>query len=158
MANDAQMVLHAHPLNEARDERGERVVNGLWFWGGGTMRPTQTTYDNFFSDEPRVIGLARAAGRAAIAVKDYRAQSGPSGRSLVTVQHATNYRLLGMTDEWSRALQEVEAVLLQPALAALRAGELEALTLLTDGRKGLRGWQLRRRHLWRVWRPLRALS
>jgi hypothetical protein len=158
MANDAQMVLHAHPLNEARDERGERVVNGLWFWGGGTIRPTQATYDNLFSDEPRVIGLARAAGRSAAAVKDYSAKTGPSVRTLVTVRRAANFRLLGMTEEWSRAMQEVEAVLLKPALAALRAGELDALTLLTDGRKGLRGWQLRRKHLWRVWRPLRALS
>jgi hypothetical protein len=33
--NEIQMLLHAHPLNEAREARGEPTVNSVWFWGGG---------------------------------------------------------------------------------------------------------------------------
>jgi hypothetical protein len=33
--NEIQMVLFAHPLNEAREARGELMINSVWFWGGG---------------------------------------------------------------------------------------------------------------------------
>jgi hypothetical protein len=33
--NEIQMLLHAHPLNEAREARGEPIINSVWFWGGG---------------------------------------------------------------------------------------------------------------------------
>jgi len=34
--NEIQMLLHAHPLNEAREARGESPINSVWFWGGGS--------------------------------------------------------------------------------------------------------------------------
>lgn len=33
--NEIQMLLFAHPLNEARETRGALPVNSVWFWGGG---------------------------------------------------------------------------------------------------------------------------
>jgi hypothetical protein len=33
--NEIQMLLFAHPLNEAREARGELPINSLWLWGGG---------------------------------------------------------------------------------------------------------------------------
>jgi 2,3-bisphosphoglycerate-independent phosphoglycerate mutase len=33
--NEAQMLLHTHPLNQARELAGEAPVNALWLWGGG---------------------------------------------------------------------------------------------------------------------------
>jgi len=33
--NEIQMMLHAHPVNQAREARGQPPVNGLWLWGGG---------------------------------------------------------------------------------------------------------------------------
>jgi hypothetical protein len=33
--NEIQMLLFAHPLNEAREARGELPINSVWFWGGG---------------------------------------------------------------------------------------------------------------------------
>ncbi len=35
--NEAQMVLHAHPVNQARDAAGKPVINSLWPWGGGRL-------------------------------------------------------------------------------------------------------------------------
>ncbi|MDO8313464.1 MAG: hypothetical protein Q7T25_16155, partial [Sideroxyarcus sp.] len=32
--NEIQMLLFAHPLNEAREARGEATINSVWFWGG----------------------------------------------------------------------------------------------------------------------------
>lgn len=35
--NEAQMLLHAHPVNAAREARGAWPLNGLWLWGGGVL-------------------------------------------------------------------------------------------------------------------------
>ena len=35
--NELQMLLHEHPVNQAREARGELAVNSLWLWGGGSQ-------------------------------------------------------------------------------------------------------------------------
>ena len=35
--NAAQMLLHEHPVNAAREAQGRLAANGVWFWGGGTL-------------------------------------------------------------------------------------------------------------------------
>lgn len=35
--NELQMLLHAHPVNEAREQDKKRTINSLWFSGGGVM-------------------------------------------------------------------------------------------------------------------------
>jgi hypothetical protein len=47
--NEMQMILHAHPLNEARIARGLQPVNAVWVWGFGPVR------------EPRAVSLPRLA-------------------------------------------------------------------------------------------------
>lgn len=32
LTNEVQMLLHEHPVNLAREARGERTINGVWFW------------------------------------------------------------------------------------------------------------------------------
>jgi hypothetical protein len=33
--NEIQMLFYEHAVNQAREKRGEPVVNGVWLWGGG---------------------------------------------------------------------------------------------------------------------------
>jgi len=37
LMNEAQMLLHEHPVNAEREARGEPALNSIWFWGGGVM-------------------------------------------------------------------------------------------------------------------------
>ena len=37
LLTEIQMLLHSHPVNEAREARGEPAVNSLWLWGAGRM-------------------------------------------------------------------------------------------------------------------------
>src|SRR6266705_2470226 len=37
LMNEAQMLLHEHPVNAAREARGEPALNSIWFWGGGVI-------------------------------------------------------------------------------------------------------------------------
>src|SRR5262249_47463736 len=59
LLNEAQMVLHAHPVNEGL----EIPINSVWFWGAGRA-PTVPTkrWHSVTADDPLVLGLGRAAG------------------------------------------------------------------------------------------------
>src|SRR6267378_4330381 len=37
LMNEAQMLLHEHPVNAGREARGELALNSIWFWGGGVI-------------------------------------------------------------------------------------------------------------------------
>ena len=56
------MLLHEHPCNQRREQRGELAVNSLWFWGAGTdSRPrADVRFDAVWSDDPAARGLALA--------------------------------------------------------------------------------------------------
>lgn len=38
--NEVQMLWHMHALNDSRDTRGQRRINGLWLWGGAAAGKT----------------------------------------------------------------------------------------------------------------------
>lgn len=63
--SESQMVLHQSAANQARQSRGEPLINSVWFWGGGPM-PSSKTVDTdntvLFADDPFACGLADALG------------------------------------------------------------------------------------------------
>jgi len=63
IVNEAQMLLHGHPCNEAREERGELPVNSLWPWGAGRLPeiPGGTPYGALWSSHPLATGIALVA-------------------------------------------------------------------------------------------------
>ncbi len=62
LLNEIQMALHEHPVNEAREARGEPAVNSLWLWGAGTApRAAKARWRTVTADDPLLAGLARAA-------------------------------------------------------------------------------------------------
>ncbi|CAH2031569.1 cofactor-independent phosphoglycerate mutase [Trichlorobacter ammonificans] len=54
LMNAAQMVLHTHPVNRARKERGELPANAVWLWGHGKT-PQLTSYREKFGLSGAVI-------------------------------------------------------------------------------------------------------
>lgn len=61
--NEIQMLLFAHPLNEAREARGEAPVNSVWFWGNAQSEALPPgAYASASSDEVLVEMLATSAG------------------------------------------------------------------------------------------------
>lgn len=63
LLNEAQIVLHNHPWNARRAERGLVPVNSLWLWGGGVL-PTTVRGDvaRCASDDDLACSLVRLAG------------------------------------------------------------------------------------------------
>lgn len=61
--NEAQIVLHAHPVNAARIAAGKRPVNALWFWGAGALPASvETGLQVVASVDDVVRGLAKMGG------------------------------------------------------------------------------------------------
>lgn len=63
--SESQMVLHQSAVNQARQSRGEPVINSVWFWGGGAL-PNPARDQNkdtvLFTDDPFGCGLADVLG------------------------------------------------------------------------------------------------
>jgi hypothetical protein len=160
--NEAQMVLHAHPVNQVRTAAGKPAVNSLWPWGGGRLPEPGThtfvaAYDALWSNDPVARGIARllqiegatlparfeiAAARKSLTVFDALEQPARSGDAIV----------------WRDELARFEADWLAPALAALRGGRLRALRLIAPGDLGAAEVQLSRYDLWKFWRTPRRLA
>ncbi|KAF0163481.1 MAG: hypothetical protein FD157_3128 [Rhodocyclaceae bacterium] len=160
--NEAQMILHAHPLNQARAAAGRPVVNSLWPWGGGRLptrdrRAGASPHDALWSNDPVAQGIARlleiesdalpagfgnSATRSALALHDALEQPARSGDAIV----------------WREQLERLEADWLAPALDALRSGRLDALRLLAPGELAAAELNVSRRDLWKFWRKPRALT
>ncbi|WP_076851504.1 regulator, partial [Burkholderia pseudomallei] len=65
LQNEVQMAWFRHPVNEARDARGEPAVNSIWFHAQGAMKPVTSPFARVLSRSPGARGLALAAGAAA---------------------------------------------------------------------------------------------
>src|SRR5262249_54562653 len=63
IVNEAQMLLHDHPCNAAREERGELPVNSVWPWGAGRLPAVagDAPYGAVWSSHPLATGIASAA-------------------------------------------------------------------------------------------------
>lgn len=53
LQSELQMLLYPHPVNEAREQRGELPVNSFWLSGCGRFQPSR-------EDAPRVLDALRA--------------------------------------------------------------------------------------------------
>lgn len=61
--SEAQIVIAQHPVNQRRMANAKPAINGLWFWGAGTLpRATAVDIDVVHSHDPLLRGLAKAAG------------------------------------------------------------------------------------------------
>src|SRR5690606_6623927 len=84
LLNEAQMLLHSHPVNEAREARGEPAVNSLWPWGAGRLpRDIKGPWQTVSGTSPLVLGLGRLAGAQAISpattAEEWLSRTAPEG-------------------------------------------------------------------------------
>lgn len=172
LLNEIQMLLTAHPVNAAREARGEWVINSIWPWGGGKapaqlMRPCARVY----TDSPLAASFAKAAGMTPLPLPGGWAgwRTGETGITLMVwegLRHALQHGDLG---EWRDELQRFEHHCAQPLLHDLRRGRIEKVTLDVlrepgsgqpglHGEDGARRYTLTRGDAWRIWRLPRRLA
>lgn len=135
--NEIQMLLHACPVNEARESRGEAAINSLWFWGGGALPDALPAgYSSVYADTALAAGLGALAG---IPSRPLPAGGAPgilrasAGASVLAVMEAGYGPARGRdVDAWRRFMAGLEQNWFGPLKAALDTGELAALTVVSD--------------------------
>ena len=162
LVNEAQMLLYAHPVNEAREARGDLPVNSLWLWGAGAApQKAQARWQSVTAADPLVLGLARAAGLRRRLPKPARAwldRVPEEGRHLVLLDTLRAPAALGDADGLSAMLQALEEAWFAPVLAALRAGRVGMVTVHVPDATPALSVEAIRGDLRRIWRRRRPLS
>ena len=134
LLNEVQMLLHAHPVNEAREQRAVPAVNSIWLWGGGTLpRAAAAPWHSVSADDPVALGLARLAGARHRALPagagEWLERAPEDGRHLLVLDMLRGARALGDTGALALRLRSLEERWFAPLLAALAAGRVGMLTI-----------------------------
>ena len=152
---EAQMLLHEHAVNLAREAEGKAPANAIWPWGGGRLPPLsgRPRFVSVWSDDLLARGLARAAGIATHALpRDaesmFADHAASDALAVIRIPHAR--RSSGMTS--------IERQWISPLRRALERRQLSELALTVWGARAPIARRVTRVHLRRWWRRRRALS
>ena len=142
LLNEAQVVLHNHPLNEKRIARGQLPVNSLWFWGAGALPQwVKTPLSRVLTRDDVLAALAARATCAVVAaVPD--ALTGFDGETLLDLDDAA--ALPAIASQWLPRIEQ--------GLAHGKLGELRLQ--LASGERAVYHHGQR----WRFWRRVRPLE
>jgi len=163
LLNEIQMVLHDHPVNQARERKGEPAVNSVWLWGAGALPSgARAGWRSVSADDPVALGLARLAGVAqdglAADAEAWLAQAPESGRHLIVLDQLREPYALGDAQGYAGAMQRLEARWFAPLLAALKGSRVGMTTIhVPDGGEAA-SFEAIRGDLRRFWRRARALG
>jgi len=163
LLNEAQMVLHGHPANTARQEQGRLPINSLWLWGAGALPArTESDFDGVWSTHPLALGLGRAAGVPTHGVP-------PDAAALLA--HAANetHHLVVLEDlqgpvqyqngeDYRSALLALEARWFAPLRQALASGRISRLRLEASTAYAALAWESSRAEQWKLWRRPQSLA
>ncbi len=166
LLNEAQMLLHAHPINTGREASGRLPINNLWLWGAGTLPPRYASdFDGVWSTNPLALGLARGAGVPTHALP-------VDAATLLAHAAADTHHLIVLEDllspvqyengkAYAAALNDLESRWFAPLRAALGAGKITELRIEASTAYAALAWQSTRQDQWKLWRrpqPLAALA
>ncbi len=172
LLNEAQMVLHGHPANAAREDAGRLPINSLWLWGAGTLPERAENqgrhFDGLWSTHPLAVGLGRAAGvpthamppdaATLLARLAQLAQLAPGSHHLVLLEDLLGPVQYQNGDGYRSALQTLETRWFAPLRRALAGGGLKQLRLEASTAYGALRWESRRADQWRLWRRAQPLA
>ena len=130
---EMQMLLHAHPVNEAREEAGQLPINGVWFWGAGAL-PDRLgpIYSHIIAHDALLAGLASLTQARYTDIDDFHWSAVPiaeSGQTLIALHQLDTVAAYSEWDVWREALVALDQVWFAPALSALENGKITAITI-----------------------------
>lgn len=143
LINDAQILLHDHPVNQAREQRGQAPINSLWLWGGGEMAKTGRRFDQVLATGTEALALARLSGNTVTPCPARLADLPRAASSLLVLpEHPAN------ADAATAA--RLDADWFQPLLRGLRLGRIRRAALTLTGPEG-GGVNLGMAEAWKFW-------
>lgn len=121
---EAQMTLHEHAVNVAREERGDLPINSLWLWGGGTAPTVRRCFDTMCVQDPLL--------RAAALLSQARLIEMPNNGLAVIGEneHVLVETMMATDDGPGASLSTLESDWIAPAWKALNSGRLDQLCVV----------------------------
>lgn len=161
--NEIQMLLYEHPVNQAREVRGELPVNSLWVWGGG-IQPSRvhSIYDSVWGNNlfaQALAGMENIVYRPL--PKDASVLFGHSAdadRQLIVLDSLRNYTHYRDAYSWRNELIALEQNWFAPLHQALKKKRIRQLRLTTVNENITRDFVVTPGDLWKFWVSVRPLS
>jgi len=143
LLTEMQMLLHAHPVNIQREQRGLMPVNSVWFWGGAELPLPDSSDDKVtvYADDMQAVALADHLGlatRPLSAVADAIQQLPCADPIVIVDTRIATAWLAGDEQQLTMAVKRVNQDMLEPLSRQIEAGQLASVDVLTeDGLQGL---------------------
>ena len=155
ISNEVQMLLHAHPVNLEREQRGAALLNSLWFWGSGVLPAVEQPFDFVAGHSALLRGLC-------LPLPCHPATGGfgnaTGQRAFVELAHAAGEKSHENFASWQQVLLGWETLWFRPVVDALHNGRLTEVRIATVQCGRQRQWHCRRRDLWKFWKPSQPLA
>lgn len=147
--NEAQMVLHEHPVNLRRIAHGLPAVNSVWLWGVGAAASERgAPGGELLTDDDWLAGLWRLRG----------AEPGPPERFAAALATGGAVILLGLAGstgpDGATTWAALERQVFEPVRAALQRGRLKSASFLI----GASTFEVDRGARWQFWRRPKSLA
>ncbi len=162
--NEIQMLLHAHPVSQAREARNEPAINSVWPWGGGVKTTVRSRcFTSLYGDDAVALALAAASD---IASRDLphsatlllSAAARGAGKQLVVLPQLRAPAIYGDLEQWRAMLTALERNWFAPLYAALHARRLSGLAIVALGAGRCWRYDLAAGDLWKFWRRLQPVG
>ena len=155
--NELQMLLHGHPVNEAREARGALPVNSLWLWGGGHLPAIDSASPPIYADDFEARALGAFCGARVEGLPPHLNAKLLETKGVVLLDALTAAGQVGDAYGWREALRALERDWFVPLLGALRKTGPQGLRLLDPVSGNV--LQLHSHDVWKLWRrPQRLIS
>ena len=140
--NEVQMLWHTHAINETREHRGERRINGLWLWGGSAELNGQPAQQA--AEQTGMRELARCSlGQHAAQMRN--------DEELHLLDALMEPALAGDWSGWLAAMATLDDNNIKPLLTQLKQGAIDGITLVLSDSTRVNQWQLRRSSMRKFW-------
>jgi hypothetical protein len=152
LQNEVQVSWYTHPVNAARESRGQAAVNAIWPWGAASVAAEHAQQlvaraAGKLAAAPKVATYAAPGWLTALAERRFDNLDGIAGLLSEIGNDDASGRLLvcgnvaapAIAADWHGWLQEMHALeqtLFAPLLAAVKAGRIKALKLVLSHRDG----------------------
>ena len=157
--NELQMLLFEHPVNQAREARGELPVNSLWLWGGGCLPSVPKlagpkTAAALYSNDADVRALGRFCGVDVVTMPSLFSAGLLDKNKLIVLDQLKEAGQYGDAFGWREAISAMERDWFVPLRAHLRWQPFTVRLLDPVNGKSL---YLNKLDCWKIWRRPRAL-